>query len=445
MKYVLSVMVLLLAIKCVYSKNLILESYIRQDQTIVYSDQTMKTSIGVLYEGNHVSILTDTDDAFEVIDELNNISGWVNKNAVIIQTKYFPVKKGNKYGYITSDGKEVLPFIFNGASQFIESIACVKVGDKWGFCDRNGVIVIKPILDRSENFSNGFCILEKNGKYGVMNKQGKIVIATKYDYCCPFENGLAIVTIGKYKGCIDKSGKIVIPLKFGRLQNISNNCYSYSYDTNECGNVKTGIISSSGKILKNPIYSNVNSFRNNYLTIYTLGWKGAYGVLDKNMNYVLEPKYSYLDTFVSKEKLIKAKINKTDLFGYIDLSGKYIISPMYEDCSEFSKTDDLAAVKVNEKWNYINSKNKILISGNIVQASTFINGLAVVKYEIQNGKWKYLIINTAGKTIIDSTDVPFKEAWQVLLSEKNIFTVYNEKQKMDYIFENNGKKIWPEE
>jgi hypothetical protein len=47
------------------------------------------------------------------------------------------VKKGNKYGFVTKEGK-VIPQQFEAVYNFSEGIAKVKVGGKWGYIDKEG-------------------------------------------------------------------------------------------------------------------------------------------------------------------------------------------------------------------------------------------------------------------------------------------------------------------
>jgi hypothetical protein len=146
------------------------------------------------------------------------------------------VQTGNgttaRWGYIDKTGKEVIPFLFAGASEFtVEGMAAVKLKDKWGFIDRTGKLVIAPKYDYVEYFygaglaavniggtltSMGYVV---KGKWGFIDKTGKEVVPLKYDSKESFvsaEQQLTRVAIGSYPdiryGYIDRTGKEVIPL-----------------------------------------------------------------------------------------------------------------------------------------------------------------------------------------------------------------------------------------
>ena len=68
---------------------------------------------------------------------------------------YAAVKKNGKWGFIDSDGHEVIPFYFDDALSFGQHLAAVKVGDFWGYISMYGNIVIDAIFLDAKSFSGG--------------------------------------------------------------------------------------------------------------------------------------------------------------------------------------------------------------------------------------------------------------------------------------------------
>ena len=80
----------------------------------------------------------------------------------------------NKWGYVSGQGEEAIPFVYDEAHNFKEGLAAVKIGDLWGYVDYNGTMVIKPIYDEATDFCETRAIVKKDDKYIVIDKFGNI-------------------------------------------------------------------------------------------------------------------------------------------------------------------------------------------------------------------------------------------------------------------------------
>lgn len=178
------------------------------------------------------------------------------------------VRRGEKWGYINTTGKEVIPCKYDmHVGLFSNGLACVPSDEypKIEFIDREGNVVLSGnycfsteflgtvSMDchlRLPNFQNGMCKvytnfnndndgseyyidtkgnkiedvveqaetteseyqqLETNGKYGLKDKKGNVIVEAKYDYIQnDFENGVALVALysgdRKIYGYVDKNG-----------------------------------------------------------------------------------------------------------------------------------------------------------------------------------------------------------------------------------------------
>ena len=75
-----------------------------------------------------------------------------------------------------------------GAGEFIEGLAAVSKDGKWGFIDTNGNEVITPRYDSVNAFCNGYASVELNDKWGVIDTEGNTVIDFKYNSIGDFTN-----------------------------------------------------------------------------------------------------------------------------------------------------------------------------------------------------------------------------------------------------------------
>ena len=161
-----------------------------------------------------------------------------------------------KYGYIDTSGKMVIPSQFESAEEFSEGLAGVawagtnmasflvgvsstgparllclprlsiwkflrwlgpsKVGqvNKWGYVDKTGKMVIPPQFDWGGKFSEGLAVVKWGKNVGYIDKTGKMVISPQFDGGGSFNEGLAAVKLKEKWGFIDKTGKLAIPLQF---------------------------------------------------------------------------------------------------------------------------------------------------------------------------------------------------------------------------------------
>jgi hypothetical protein len=122
--------------------------------------------------------------------------------------------KTEYWGYIDSDGREVIKPQFRNAYPFEGNYALVQLDEEqsWAIIDKKGTIMKRLQLAEAEPFSEGLAAVKVNESWGFIDKKGNIVIEPQFTYVEPFVNGLAQVKLGDRIGYINKLGKYVIPL-----------------------------------------------------------------------------------------------------------------------------------------------------------------------------------------------------------------------------------------
>ena len=127
------------------------------------------------------------------------------------------VSKDGKYGFVNYYGEEVIPLIYDSASDFWGDLAKVKKGNKWGFIDTLGNVIVDFIYDNAANFNNGLARVVKGNLYGFVDESGKEVVPCQYCKAYDFINDSAVVgTDGKY-GLINKNGELLYPMELDSL------------------------------------------------------------------------------------------------------------------------------------------------------------------------------------------------------------------------------------
>lgn|GEM_PF-1221430 len=146
------------------------------------------------------------------------------------------VAKNGKYGIIDTSNKVILPF--TSKYSFIDGVkggmALVQSqSGKYGFVDKNGKEVIPPKYQGTSGhfggyygFQQGLAGMYDGKKWGYITKSGKVAVPFIYDEIRPFSEGVAgVLKNGKW-GFIDGSNKTVIPFQFSD-KNVAR--YSVNY------------------------------------------------------------------------------------------------------------------------------------------------------------------------------------------------------------------------
>ncbi len=100
-------------------------------------------------------------------------------------------------GFISAEGKLVIPFSFANAGSFQAGLAPAAVaGGKYGYIGRDGLFEIAPAFDSADNFSSGLARVEKDTKTFYIDRTGKAVTFASTDGFAPlgaFKDGVCWV------------------------------------------------------------------------------------------------------------------------------------------------------------------------------------------------------------------------------------------------------------
>ncbi|MCW1360932.1 WG repeat-containing protein [Campylobacter jejuni] len=146
----------------------------------------------------------------------------------------FVVKKDEKLGLITLDGKTILEpkFILpdkwrNIKAPYIifinnEKLTKIVIDDKTGFIDENGKMAIKAKYDSVSNFKEGIAAIKLNGKWGYIDKKGQMLVKPKFDFVSGFLNGFSEVRLNDKWGLINIKREFVIKPEFDKIDQVEN-------------------------------------------------------------------------------------------------------------------------------------------------------------------------------------------------------------------------------
>lgn len=307
------------------------------------------------------------------------------------KVELFPVKSGEKWGFVDRDGKIVINPQFAEASAFRDGLALVKSsGEKsgYGFIDTSGKMVINPNYKSATVFNDGIAwVVSENAAPAAINDKGEVKFSLeKAQSVKRFHDGLAAFSVADSTGVeswgfVQNDGTIIIPNQFDAVGEYNEKkCAVMNKDS------KWGYIDESGKIVINPQFESASKFKNG-VAIVKLDNKA--GVIDESGKYIINPQYSNIQ--IDEDMFLIELDNK---WGWVDKTGKIIINPQFESASTFGSSD-LAPVASAQKTGFIDKKGNFVINPQFDSASSFNNNLAVVvashKIGFVDEKGKYIV------------------------------------------------------
>ncbi len=195
----------------------------------------------------------------------------------------------------------------------------------WGLQNQNGTVLIRPQYQQIDVLKNG-CFIYYAGhdwKIGVLTHQGKLltegiydhlelhpdstmeltlkerqglvnpddgqIIPTEYDDVWRLSNGLYAVQRFNKWGLLDRHGFMLVPCRFDDGEDFYTNGLAWVKENN-----LWGLIDSRGQYRLQPVYDNLQYFKNNSLGLIGAEKNGLWGLVDSMGNEWLAPQYKQL-------------------------------------------------------------------------------------------------------------------------------------------------------
>lgn len=99
---------------------------------------------------------------------------------------FFKVVIDGKYGFIDKNGNEVLPIIYDYASNWCGGCSIIRLNNQYGFvCQETCQIIVEPKYDgmsyffSTYHFGSGMAVIMLNNKYGLINQKGEEIVPPK--------------------------------------------------------------------------------------------------------------------------------------------------------------------------------------------------------------------------------------------------------------------------
>lgn len=239
-----------------------------------------------------------------------------------------------------------------------------------------------------------------NGKYGYIDQKGMMKIPAVYDYAETFSCGYALVSSGENMYFIDTKGKMKGGMPFDEASSFYNDYAIFNLDG------KYGLLNKKLEYQIQPIYSDLGCMRDGLAYASLQGDK--YGFVNKSGKPVISETYKKVYDFIDG---LAPVTNDGTKWGCINSKGEYVVSAIYDHIYPYSSK--MAIFRKNEKYGFFNTSGKEAIMAIYEDAESFFeNDLAPV---CLNGKYGY--INKKGDIKIATQydgALPFSEGYAVV-------------------------------
>ncbi|MFH2095025.1 MAG: WG repeat-containing protein, partial [Bacteroidota bacterium] len=254
--------------------NIIKSGY--DDMVHDYTNFLVTTGDTLLYldgEGNYGEGSASFEESFRFYNDLalvkkNGLWGFINREGKPVIDYQFElasqfghtgcskVRKNGKWGFILHDGTYLAEAIYEDAGDFSLGLANVKLNGLWGYLDTKGKTIIEHIYQEATAFSNEGALVKKEGKYGFIDMNGREIIPFIYDDATRFSQNLAAVKKDGKWGYIDEKGNTVIDFIFYRAGSFMESGIAIVKNDS----YKEGIIDKEGKLIGNTWYDWIFNF-----------------------------------------------------------------------------------------------------------------------------------------------------------------------------------------
>ena len=323
----------------------------------------------------------------------------------LFQMKLYPIISNGKYGYMNTQGKLIIPAIYNEAGPFQDGLAVVSKEELFGIIDKKNQLVVDFKYDEVSEFVTNRAIVRQGEKYGVINQSGKWIFPLEFDDISLGANHLYTVV---------KEGK--------------SNIYNLNFEAALFGAEIIETNFSKLMSIKHPEFELIGELdrKSNRAVVKVTGQLNYIDSLGKVM--LTTPLEWFSDALnVAKFNNGFAVFRKKDKFGLIDVNGKVIQKPIYESSGPFT---GFWPVKDKGNWALLDMKGKVVLPFEY----DFIRLMPDLGYLIEKEE-KFGLLNSVGKMILPVSYATIKSF------EADYFIVSND-EKFG-LFLRDGKEVLP--
>lgn len=265
----------------------------------------------------------------------------------------FTEEKTDLRGLIDLQGKIVLPPSYKYIGELGNQRFVVRKSDseKAALMDADGNILTEYKYDYIDNFENGYAIVsnyDPEHRSGIIDLNGKEILEVKYPILRSFSEGYFVLVDPETMRAAyaDQNGKITYVENARTFSSFSEGIASYAEKEEGSDKYKCGLIDKNFNKILGPKYDDILAFSEGRAVFRVGDEAPKWGVLDRQGKEIVEAKYDMVNAF----KGGRAVVTLNGKNGLIDADGKELVKPTYEGI--FRLTDKLYAYNVGGTYHH---------------------------------------------------------------------------------------------
>ena len=160
---------------------------------------------------------------FGIIDTLGNrVFPAIFEEVGAYDSRFTPVKKRGKWGYANGKVDLVIPYKFNFAWSFSDSLAKVEMDGLQGIIDVEGNYIVESIYNSIEEVQDQHTfIVEKDRKFGIIKNDGLPVLPLLFDQVKTLDSNTMFVELAGLMGIYNTSKQQYVYVEVGFTEALS--------------------------------------------------------------------------------------------------------------------------------------------------------------------------------------------------------------------------------
>lgn len=274
--------------------------------------------------------LIDSEETLMLPFEYDHISFSSLSNRLTgLRIPYGIIEKDQRFGLLDSLGQLTTPIHFEKAPGiYTTKGGTTSIKGKYGFISPQGKVLIPFQYESPISLKGELAIVTKNGKKGVHQTLGKLIIPTEYDAILHHEElQILIVRKGQQEGVYQADGKLIVPIEYEDISATFTPSNQYYLVVQK--NKKVGLTSFEGKQIIPIEYDHIDS---NHPRGIIVKKDKLYGLVGTDGKTLIPTIYRHLDFAHSDEFNSEIESWRTLERGYVKLEeGTLFDTTAYDD------------------------------------------------------------------------------------------------------------------
>lgn len=218
-------------------------THVRKINDSLYIVQRNNEKFGIVNEKGQLQ----SDSYYNSIHPINENRSFVTMNRAYIQKDGYFYSQSyfyqERYGAILNDFAQTIPCIYQQIDAVPHNgLILFKINDRYGYMDTTGRTIIPNQFKKAFSFNNGLALVGNDSLYGFIGTDGQVVIDIGYQSLGYLKYGMIMAKKEGKFGVIDCDEDILVPFKYEGLLVLSEDYLKVQQDG------KWGMINSKAKV-----------------------------------------------------------------------------------------------------------------------------------------------------------------------------------------------------